>query len=147
MKIKGFIQEFREFALKGNLIELAIAFVMGAAFSKLSTAFIEGLVMPWVGLLGGGADISNRYLPLGSEVQAGLPLAEARAQGPVLAWGDFVTVALNFLILSFVMFLVVKMINRAKRKNEAEAVIAGPPEMSTQEKLLSEIRDLLKKRA
>jgi len=147
MKIKGFIREFKEFALKGNLIELAIAFVMGAAFSRLSTAFIEGLVMPWVGLLGGGADISNRYLPLGTGVRAGLPLAEARAQGPVLAWGDFLTVGLNFLILAFVMFLVVKVINRAKRANEAEAVIAGPPEPSAEEKLLTEIRDLLRERA
>jgi len=147
MKVRGFVQEFKEFALKGNLIELAIAFVMGAAFSRLSTSFIEGLVMPWVGLLGGGADISNRYLPLGPGISAGLPLAEARGLGPVLAWGDFLTVALNFLILAFVMFLVVKGINRAKRKSEVEAVIAGPPEMSSQEKLLTEIRDLLKERA
>jgi large conductance mechanosensitive channel len=144
--MKGFIQEFKEFALKGNLIELAIAFVMGAAFSKLSSAFIEGIVMPWVGLLGGGADISNRYLPLGSGVQGGLTLAEARAQGPVLAWGDFFTVALNFLIVAFVMFLLVKVINAAKRKNAVEAVAEAPPEPGAEEKLLTEIRDLLKDR-
>jgi large conductance mechanosensitive channel len=145
MNIKGFITEFKEFALKGNLIELAIAFVMGAAFSRLSTAFIEGLVMPWIALIGDGADTGNLYLPLRTGIPAGLPLEEARALGPVLAWGDFVSVASNFLILAMVMFLVMKTLNRAKRAKATDTPPAAP-EPTREEQLLEEIRDLLKSR-
>lgn len=134
-------KEFKEFALKGNLIDLAVAFVMGAAFSKLSTAFIEDLIMPFVGMVSGGIDFTNKFIPLSDAVTES-SLVEARKQGAVFAYGDFVTVAINFVIVAFVMFLVVKGINKAKRvEAQKEAPVPGP---SNEEKLLAEIRDLLK---
>ncbi len=138
-------KEFKEFALKGNLIDMAVAFVMGAAFTKLSTSFIEGLIMPFVGLLSGGMDFTNKFLALSDKVTA-TSLVEAKKQGAVVAYGDFITVAINFFIVAFVMFLVVKAINKAKSLAEKPAAPAGPPEPSAEEKLLSEIRDLLKQK-
>ena len=138
-------KEFKEFALKGNLIDMSVAFVMGAAFTKLSTAFIEGLVMPFVGLLSGGMDFTNKFLPLSDKVTA-TSLAEAKKQGAVVSYGEFITISINFLIVAFVMFLVVKAINKAKAiaiKEEAAAAPAAPP---AQEVLLAEIRDLLKQK-
>ncbi len=137
-------KEFKAFALKGNLIDMAVAFVMGAAFIKLSTAFIEGLVMPLVGKLSGGMDYSNKFIPLSDAVVA-TNLVEAKKQGAVLAYGDFITVGINFIIVAFVMFMVVTAITKAKKLTEKAAAEAAPPEPSAQEKLLIEIRDLLKK--
>lgn len=143
-------KEFKEFALKGNLIDMAVAFVMGAAFVKLSTAFIEDMVMPLVGKLSGGIDYTNMFISLSTD---GLPrtLAEAKAKNvPVIAYGDFITVTINFLIVAFVMFLVVKAINTAKKlaeKKVAAAPPAAPPAPSKEEILLTEIRDLLKAKA
>lgn len=134
-------KEFKEFALKGNLVDMAVAFVMGAAFTKLSTGFIEDLVMPLVGKAAGGMDFSNKFIPLSDEVTA-TNLVDAKAQGAVFAYGNFLTTALNFVIVAFVMFLVVKAINKAKR--EKAAAPAAPPAPSAEEKLLTEIRDLLK---
>lgn len=137
-------KEFKEFALKGNLIDMAVAFVMGAAFTKLSTAFIEGLIMPFVGLLSGGMDFTNKFLALSDKVTA-TSLVEAKKQGAVVSYGEFITVGINFLIVAFVMFLVVKAINKAKTlaiKEEA----AAPAAPSAQEVLLAEIRDLLKQK-
>ncbi len=139
------LKEFKEFALKGNLIDMAVAFVMGAAFTKLSTAFIEGLAMPFVGLLSGGMDFTNKFLALSNKVTA-TSLVEAKKQGAVVSYGEFITVAINFFIVAFVMFLVVKAINKAKALAEKPAAPAGPPEPSAEEKLLAEIRDLLKQR-
>lgn len=138
------LKEFKEFALKGNLIDMAVAFVMGAAFTKLSTAFIEGLIMPLVGMVSGGMDFTNKFIALSDKVTA-TSLAEAKKQGAVLSYGEFITVAINFLIVAFVMFLVVKAINKAKAlaiKQEAAAPAAPP----AQEVLLAEIRDLLKQK-
>lgn len=142
------LKEFKEFALKGNLVDMAVAFVMGAAFTKLSGAFIEDLVMPLVGMVSGGADFSNRFYPL-SEAARGAPTLEAaRELGAVWAWGNFITVGINFLIVAFVMFLVVKAINKAKKlaERKAEEAPQAPPAPSTEEVLLTEIRDLLKER-
>lgn len=159
-------KEFKEFALKGNLIDMAVAFVMGAAFTKLSTAFIEDLVMPWVGKLAGNMTFTDSFFPLyleatkktienGKEIatKVDIPsiktLAEAKSYGPVIAYGDFITVSINFLIVAFVMFLVVKAINKAKAiaiKEEAAAP-APPAPPTAEEKLLTEIRDLLKSKA
>jgi large conductance mechanosensitive channel len=138
-------KEFKEFALKGNLIDMAVAFVMGAAFTKLSAAFIEDLVMPWVGLVGNGMDFTNKFVALSDKVTA-TNLAEAKKQGAVLAYGDFITVAINFAIVAFVMFLVVKAINKAKKLaiREEAAAPAPTPQPTAEEKLLAEIRDLLK---
>jgi len=139
-------KEFKEFALKGNLIDLAVAFVMGAAFTKLSTAFIEDLFMPLISaMMPGGLDFTNRYLPLSSEVTILNDLALAKKQGAIFAYGNFVTIGLNFLIVAFAMFLVVKAINKAKALAE-KPVVSGPPKLSTEEKLLVEIRDLLKEK-
>ena len=138
------LKEFKEFALKGNLIDMAVAFVMGAAFTKLSAAFIEGLIMPLVGMLSGGMDFTNKFIALSDKVTA-TSLVEAKKQGAVLSYGDFITVAINFVIVAFVMFLVVKAINKAKAlaiKEEA----AAPAAPSAQEVLLAEIRDLLKQK-
>jgi large conductance mechanosensitive channel len=142
------IKEFKEFALKGNLIDMAVAFVMGAAFTKLSTAFIEGLIMPVIGQISGGMDYTNKFIGLSDKVTA-TNLVDAKKQGAVIAYGDFITIAINFVIVAFVMFLVVKAINKAKAiaiKEEAAAP-APPAEPTAEEKLLVEIRDLLKQRA
>ncbi len=138
-------KEFKEFALKGNLVDLAVAFVMGAAFSKLSGSFIEDLVMPLVGKVVGGADFSNLFIGLSDSVTA-TSLVEAKKQGAVFAYGNFITVAFNFVIVAFVMFLVIKSINKAKAFAEKPAAPASPPEPSAEEKLLVEIRDLLKEK-
>jgi large conductance mechanosensitive channel len=138
-------KEFKEFALKGNLIDMAVAFVMGAAFTKLSGSFIEDLVMPLVGKISGGIDYSNKFIPLSDKVTA-TSLAEAKTQGAVLSYGNFIMIALNFFIVAFVMFLVVKAINKAKNLAEKPAAPAAPPEPTAQEKLLAEIRDLLKQK-
>jgi large conductance mechanosensitive channel len=133
-------KEFKKFALKGNLIDMSVAFVMGAAFTKLSGSFIEDLIMPIVGQISGGMDYSNKFIALSSGITANT-LDQAREQGAVLAYGNFVTIAINFLIVAFVMFLVVKAINKAKELAEISSE-APPP--TAQEKLLAEIRDLLK---
>lgn len=140
-------KEFKEFALKGNLIDLAIAFVMGAAFVKLSTAFIEDLVMPLIGKISGGIDYSNKFIRLSDGITA-TNLVDAKKQGAVFAYGNFITVAINFVIIAFVMFLVVKAINRAKKlaiREEATAP-AAPVVPTAEEKLLTEIRDLLRQK-
>lgn len=142
----GMIKEFKEFALKGNLVDMAIAFVMGGAFGKVVSAFIDGMVMPLVGMIQ-GKDFNNLYVGLSDASKKaaadGLPLAKAKEAGPVFAYGEFITVAIQFLIVAFVMFMVIKAMNAAKKK-EAEAP-AAPPEPSASEKLLAEIRDALKK--
>jgi large conductance mechanosensitive channel len=137
-------KEFKEFALKGNLIDMAVAFVMGAAFTKLSTAFIEDLIMPLIGRVSGGIDYSNKFIALSSNVTA-TSLIDAKKQGAVLAYGNFITIGINFIIVAFVMFLVVKGINNAKRLT-AKMAEEKTTEPSTEEKLLMEIRDLLKNR-
>ena len=140
-------KEFREFALKGNLIDLAVAFVMGAAFTKFSSSFVEDLIMPLVGsLTPGGLDFSNRFLALSSNVVAPT-LLEAQKEGAVLAYGNFFSVGLNFLIVAFAMFLVVKGINRAKKLMAREAVVVAAATPSAEVRLLMEIRDLLQKKA
>lgn len=140
------LKEFKEFALKGNLVDMAVAFVMGAAFIKLSGAFIEDLIMPVVGKISGGMDYSNKFIALSDTVTA-LSLEEAKKQGAVLAYGNFITIAINFVIVAFVVFLVVKSINKAKALAAKEAAAAPAPEPSSEEKLLTEIRDLLKQKA
>ena len=138
----GMIKEFKEFALKGNLIDMAIAFVMGAAFTKLTSAFIDGMVMPLVGQLSSGVDFKDLKKVLTPEVKD----AAGKITTPEVAikYGAFVNVAIEFLIVAFVMFMVIKAINKMKKK-EAEAAPAAPAEPSSTDKLLIEIRDSLKK--
>ncbi len=114
-------KEFKEFAVKGNAIDLAVGVIIGAAFGKIVASIVEDLLMPPVGRLVGNLDFSNLYLPLSDKVAPGLALADARKAGPVFAYGNFITVTINFLIVAFCIFLVVKGINYMKRPKP------GPP--------------------
>lgn len=135
------LKEFRDFAMKGNVVDLAVAVVIGTAFGKIVTSLVEDIIMPLIGKLTGGLDFSNLYYAFGNTaISMGLPLKEAQDIGAVLAWGNFVTVTINFIIIAFCIFLVVKVMNRFKKKEEAPAP-AGPTDVE----LLTEIRDLLKK--
>ena len=136
----GFIKEFKDFAVKGNLVDLAVAFVMGAAFVKVTTSFIQGMVMPLVGLIQGKDMGDWRYIV--KESQLDETGAELVAEVSV-KYGDFIGVALEFIIVAFFMFLVVKGITRLKKKKEEAP--AASPEPTKEEVLLTEIRDLLKK--
>ena len=109
------LKEFKEFAMKGNVVDLAVAVIIGAAFGKIVTSLVEDIIMPFVGKLTGGLDFSNLYLPLSDKVETGLGLAEAKKAGAVLAWGNFVTIVINFLIIAFCIFLVVKALNKMKK--------------------------------
>lgn len=131
----GMLKEFKEFAMKGNLVDMAVAFVMGAAFGKLVSSFIDGLVMPLVGYLTSGTDFSNLVLTL--------PNFREGAEPVVLTYGAFITVLIDFLVVAFVMFLVIRGMNRLKRKEVAPP--PAEPTPSAEETLLTEIRDLLKK--
>ena len=133
------LKEFREFAMKGNVVDLAVGVIIGAAFGSIVSSLVGDIIMPVVGAITGGLDFSNYFTPLSKAVTAS-NLADAKKQGAVLAWGNFLTVTLNFLIVAFVLFLVFRAINTLKRKHEA-----APPKLSRQEELLTEIRDLLKK--
>jgi large conductance mechanosensitive channel len=134
--------EFREFAVKGNVVDLAIGVIIGVAFGKIIESVVGDIFMPVIGAIVGGLDFSNYFVGLSSKISA-VSLEEAKKQGAVLAWGNFITVALNFLIVAWVLFLVVKGINRLKRQ-EAKKEPPAPPK---QEVLLTEIRDLLKARS
>jgi large conductance mechanosensitive channel len=134
------LKEFREFALKGNMVDLAIGIIIGAAFSGLVNSVVADLFMPLIGLVTGGVDFTNKFLALSSNVTA-TSLAQAREQGPVLAYGNFLTLTINFVIVAFVLFLVVKGMNRLKRKEEAKP--AEEKKVPREEELLEEIRDLL----
>ena len=140
----GFIREFKEFALKGNVMDLAIGVIIGAAFGKIIDSVVNDLIMPVIGIFF-NADFSNLYISLGWQSPKGLSLAEAKKAGPVFAWGNFVSVMINFLILAFVVFLLVKGINRLRRKKTETVTEPQAPEYSLSEKLLMEIRDSLKK--
>jgi len=134
------LKEFREFALKGNVVDLAVGVIIGAAFGSIVSSLVGDIIMPVVGAITGGLDFSNYFTPLSKSVTAG-NLADAKKQGAVLAWGNFLTLTLNFIIVAFVLFLVIRFMNRLKRKDEA----TPPPKLTRQEELLTEIRDLLKK--
>jgi large conductance mechanosensitive channel len=134
------LKEFREFAMKGNVVDLAVGVIIGAAFGAIVSSLVGDVIMPIVGGITGGLDFSNYFTPLSKAVTAS-NLVDAKKQGAVLAWGNFLTLTLNFIIIAFVLFVVIRLMNRMKRKDEA----AAPPKPSRQEELLTEIRDLLKK--
>jgi large conductance mechanosensitive channel len=135
------LKEFREFAVKGNVVDLAIGVIIGAAFGGIVTSLVGDIIMPIVGAITGGLDFSNYFTPLSKAVTAG-NLADAKKQGAVLAWGNFLTLTLNFIIIAFVLFVVIRAINTLKRKDEAAP---APPKSTREVELLTEIRDLLKK--
>ncbi|MGC2712855.1 MAG: large conductance mechanosensitive channel protein MscL [Pseudolabrys sp.] len=134
------LEEFKKFALRGNVVDLAIGVIIGAAFSGIVNSLVGDVIMPIIGAVTGGIDFSNYYVPLSSKVTA-TTLAEAKKEGAVLAWGNFLTITLNFIIIAFVLFLVIRAINQFSRK---EAEKASTPTKT--EELLTEIRDQLKSR-
>ncbi|HRH28507.1 MAG TPA: large conductance mechanosensitive channel protein MscL [Aquabacterium sp.] len=138
----SFVSEFKEFAVKGNVMDLAVGVIIGGAFGKIVDSVVNDLVMPLVGKAVGGLDFTNYYLALADQ-PAGLPLAEAKKIGAVFAYGNFITVALNFLILAFIIFMMIKQINRLKK--EAPAAPPAPAVTPEDILLLREIRDNLKK--
>ena len=134
------LEEFKKFALRGNVVDLAIGVIIGAAFSGIVNSLVGDVIMPMIGAATGGIDFSNYYIPLSSKVTA-TTLVEAKKQGAVLAWGNFLTITLNFIIIAFVLFLVIRAINRFSRKEAEKA-----PTPTKTEELLTEIRDQLKSR-
>ncbi len=139
----SFVSEFKAFALKGNVVDLAVGVIIGGAFGKIVDSVVGDLIMPLVSKAFGGLDFSNYYLALAGQAP-GLPLAEARKLGAVFAYGSFVTVALNFLILAFIIFLMVRQMNRLLAKEAVPAAPAAPPPTPEDIVLLREIRDSLK---
>lgn len=138
------VSEFRSFIAKGNVIDLAVGIIIGGAFSGIVDSLVNDVVMPVVGALIGGIDFSDYFIALSSNVTAPT-LAAAREQGAVLAYGNFITVLLNFLLLAWIIFLMVKAVNRMRREEEkATDEPAAPPPEDVQ--LLTEIRDLLRTR-
>jgi large conductance mechanosensitive channel len=134
------LKEFREFAMKGNVVDLAVGVIIGAAFGGIVTSLVGDIIMPIIGAITGGLDFSNYFTGLSKSVTAS-NLADAKKQGAVLAWGNFLTLTLNFIIIAFVLFVVIRFMNRLKRRDE----VVRPPKPTRQEELLTEIRDLLKK--
>ncbi len=135
------ISDFKEFAMKGNVVDLAVGVIIGAAFGKIVDSLVKDVIMPLVNLIAGGQiDFANKYWVLSGTVSPGASLADAQKAANVFAWGNFVTVSINFIILAFVIFIMVKQIHRLKK--EAPAAPVEPPEEVV---LLRQIRDALKK--
>ena len=135
------LDNFKKFALRGNLVDLAVGVIIGVAFNNIVQSVVGDLIMPIVGAVTGGLDFSNHFLPLSAKVTAA-SLADAKKEGAVLAWGNFLTVTLNFLIVAWVLFWLMRLVNRLMH---AEAPTAAA--VTKQEQLLTEIRDLLKSRS
>jgi len=140
------LQEFKAFAVKGNVVDLAVAVIIGAAFGKIVESLVQDVIMPVVGKVFGGLDFSNYYLPLNNQGTQS-PLVEAKKAGAVLAYGNFLTILLNFIILAFIIFLMVRLINKARsvsfRKQQENLEPIAPP--SEDIILLRDIRDALRK--
>jgi len=133
--------EFKQFAMKGNVVDLAVGVIIGGAFGKIVDSLVQDVIMPPIGKLFGGLDFASYYIPLNGQGM-GLALAEAKKLGAVVAYGNFLTVLLNFVILAFVIFQMIRLMNRLRREEPAPAVVAVTPEDIV---LLREIRDALKK--
>jgi len=136
------LEEFKKFAMRGNVVDLAVGVIIGAAFGAIINSLVADIIMPLIGSIAGGLDFSNYFIPLSSKVTASA-LIDAKKQGAVLAWGNFITLAINFLIIAWVLFLCIKGINRLKAP---EAPAESPPAPTKEVQLLTEIRDLLKAR-
>jgi large conductance mechanosensitive channel len=135
------LQEFKDFAMKGNVVDLAVGVIIGGAFGKIVESMVADIIMPIIGAIFGNIDFSNLYASLGAKVAPGTGYADAKKAGAILGYGQFLTFVVNFIIVAFVLFLVIKAMNSMK-KAEAAAAPAAPP---AQEVLLTQIRDLLKK--
>ena len=132
--------EFKQFAMKGNVVDLAVGVIIGSAFGKIVDSLVQDVIMPPIGALFGGLDFANYYLPLNGQAMA-LPLAEAKKLGAVLAYGNFFTVLLNFVILAFIIFQMIRLMNRLRRSAPETVVVVTSEDIV----LLREIRDSLKK--
>ena len=132
------LEEFKKFVLRGNVVDLAVGIVIGVAFGSIVTSLVGDIIMPIIGAATGGLDFSNYYLPLSSKVQSGIAYADAKKEGAVLGYGQFLTAAVNFLIVAAVLFFVVKAMNRLK-KPEAPKAVEVPEDVQ----LLTQIRDIL----
>ena len=137
------LKEFREFAMRGNVVDMAVGIIIGAAFGKIVTSLVNDIVMPPFGLLMGQVDFSGLFINLGSEPYATLAAA-TEAGAPVIKYGMFINTVLDFVIVAFAIFMVIRAMNRLKKQELAAPV--PPPAPSAEEKLLAEIRDLLKSR-
>lgn len=137
------LKEFKEFAMKGSVLDLAIGVIIGAAFGKIVTSLVEDVLMPPIGMLLGKLDFASLFINLSGTAYTSLDAAK-KAGAPVIAYGNFLNTVINFVIVAFVVFLVVKAVNRARRQEETAP--PPPPEPTGEEKLLTEIRDLLKAR-
>lgn len=135
------LEEFKKFALRGSVVDLAVGVIIGAAFGAIVTSLVQDVIMPIIGAVTGGLDFSNYYLPLSSKVQTGLAYADAKKQGAVIGYGQFLTLAVNFAIVAFVLFLVIRAMNRLTRREEAKPEVIA--EVPADVKLLAEIRDIL----
>ncbi|MBB3019222.1 large conductance mechanosensitive channel [Microvirga lupini] len=136
--------EFKQFALRGNVVDLAIGIIIGVAFGRIVDSLVGDIFMPIIGAVTGGLDFSNYFTALSGNVTAG-SLEEAKKQGAVLGWGNFITVTINFIIIAWILFLLVKGMNRMRRTEDAKTGTADKPaEIPADVKLLTEIRDLLK---
>jgi large conductance mechanosensitive channel len=137
------LDEFKKFAMRGNVVDLAVGVIIGAAFGAIVTSLVQDIITPIIGAITGGLDFSNYYLALSSAVQPGAAYEDAKKAGAVIGYGKFLTVALNFLIVAWVLFLVIRAMNRLKRQEDARLDVPKAPEIPADVKLLSEIRDLL----
>jgi large conductance mechanosensitive channel len=137
------LEEFKKFALKGNVVDLAVGVIIGAAFGAIVTSLVNDIIMPIIGAITGGLDFSNYYTAMSSKVQPGLSYADAKKQGAVLGWGQFLTISLNFIIVAWVLFMAIKAMIKLQKSEPAPD--PKPAEIPADIKLLTEIRDLLKK--
>ncbi len=138
-------EEFKKFALRGNVVDLAVGVIIGAAFGAIVTSLVGDIIMPIIGAVTGGLDFSNYYLPLSSKVQAGMAYVDAKKAGAVLGYGNFITVAINFIIVAFVLFLVIRGMNMLLARTRKEEAAAPPPPPPAEVALLTDIRDQLAK--
>jgi large conductance mechanosensitive channel len=136
------LKEFKDFAMRGNVVDMAVGIIIGAAFGKIVSSLVADVIMPPIGLALGGVDFSNLFIDLSGAGYATLALAE-EAGAPLIKYGAFINVVLDFLIVAFAIFMVIKGLNKMKKKEEEKP--AEPPKPSAEEKLLTEIRDLLAK--
>ena len=139
------LNEFKEFIAKGNVMDLAVGVIIGGAFALITASLVGDVIMPIVGAIFGGLDFSNYFLPLSSAVTA-TSLEAAKEQGAVLAYGSFITVVINFLIIAFIIFMMVRMVNKLRASMEEPAAPAAPAETPADIVLLTEIRDALTKK-
>jgi large conductance mechanosensitive channel len=132
------LEDFKKFALRGNVVDLAVGVIIGVAFGAIVSSLVADIIMPIIGAVTGGFDFSNYFVKLSSKVTAD-SLVEAKKQGAVLAWGNFVTIVINFMIIAFVLFLVIRAMSKMQKKEDE-----APPKPSKEVELLTEIRDAIK---